>query len=487
MGTYLGVDLGATSGRVSLGIVSPDGIDLHEVRRFRNTPVRVEDDWFWDVEELYGQILDGLAEGSRTAGAAGTHPNGIAVDTWGVDFGVVGPDGELIVAPRHYRSAGLQARHRVTSRITELEVFERTGVQPMTMNTVYQASERLAEADVTAGSTLLLVPDLVTYWLTGARAAERTIASTTGLVNAQSGRWDVDVVAGAGFDPALLPPLRDAATVAGTITPQVRARIGATSPIPVLHVGSHDTASAVAAVPLEEFAAFVSCGTWALAGVEHDSPVLSTDALAAGFTNEAGVGGRTLVMRNLTGLWLLEQCLHGWGDPSLPDLIARAVHISRNLFIDVGAADLVSSTDVPADILQACRRSGQADPADPAEYVRCILLSLALAYRRTIRRAAELTGRTVSVVHLVGGGSRNALLCQLTADACDLPVVAGPAEASSLGNVGVQAMATGELGSLDELRSHIAAGVTLRRFLPSESDPARWDRGEDLLTSTARL
>ncbi|MDT4907694.1 MAG: rhamnulokinase, partial [Pseudonocardiales bacterium] len=157
------------------------------------------------------------------------------------------------------------------------------------------------------------------------------------------------------------------------------------------------------------------------------------------------------------------------------------------LFIDVGAADLVSSTDVPADILQACRRSGQADPADAAEYVRCILLSLALAYRRTIRRAAELTGRTVSVVHLVGGGSRNVLLCQLTADACDLPVVAGPAEASSLGNVGVQAMATGELGSLDELRSHIAAGVTLRRFLPSESDPVRWDRGEDLVTSTARL
>jgi rhamnulokinase len=262
----------------------------------------------------------------------------------------------------------------------------------------------------------------------------------------------------------------------------VRARIGSKGDVPVLYAGSHDTASAVAALPLEHSAAFVSCGTWALVGVENDTPVLSDEAMLAGFTNEAGVAGSTLVMRNLTGLWLLEQCLRSWGNPPLPDLLARAGHVGQNLFIDVGAADLVSSADVPGDIARACRASGQPEPDDPAEYVRCILLSLALAYRRTIRRAAELTARNVSVVHLVGGGSRNALLCQLTADACGVPVLAGPAEASSLGNVGVQAVATGELSSIEQLRSLIATSVRLRRFVPSDSDPVRWDRGEELLT-----
>jgi rhamnulokinase len=482
MGVYFGVDLGATSGRVSLGTVTAHRIELHEVHRFRNAPVRVANDWFWDVDELYVQTLNGLAAASRTAYADRMIANGIGVDTWGVDFGVVGPGGELILGARHYRSAVEQARVRVSRRIPETELFRRTGVQPMTINTVYQAPERLNGAAVPAGSSLLLIPDLLTYWLTGERAAERTIASTTGLVAARSGDWDAEIVAQAGLDLALLPPLRSPATAAGQITPQVRARIGSNGDVPVLYAGSHDTASAVAAVPLEDSAAFVSCGTWALVGVENDTPVLSDEAMLAGFTNEAGVAGRTLVMRNLTGLWLLEQCLRSWGNPPLPDLLARAGQGGRNLFIDVGAADLVSSADVPGDIPRACRASGQPEPDDPAEYVRCILLSLALAYRRTIRRAAELTARNVSVVHLVGGGSRNALLCQLTADACGVPVLAGPAEASSLGNVGVQAVATGELSSIEQLRSLIARSVDLRRFLPSDSDPVRWDRGEELLT-----
>jgi rhamnulokinase len=482
MGVYFSVDLGATSGRVSLGTVTAHRIELHEVHRFRNAPVRVADDWFWDVEDLYVQTLNGLAAASRTALAAGMIPNGIGVDTWGVDFGVIGPEGELVLEARHYRSAVEQARERVSRRISEAELFRRTGVQPMTINTVYQAPERLNGTAVPAGSSLLLIPDLLTYWLTGERAAERTIASTTGLVDARSGGWDTEIVAQSGLDFALLPPLRSSATAAGQITPRVRARIGSEGDVPVLYAGSHDTASAVAALPLEHSAAFVSCGTWALVGVENDTPVLSDEAMLAGFTNEAGVAGSTLVMRNLTGLWLLEQCLRSWGNPPLPDLLARAGHVGQNLFIDVGAADLVSSADVPGDIARACRASGQPEPDDPAEYVRCILLSLALAYRRTIRRAAELTARNVSVVHLVGGGSRNALLCQLTADACGVPVLAGPAEASSLGNVGVQAMATGELSSIEQLRSVIAMSVHLRRFVPSDSDPVRWDRGEELLT-----
>lgn len=484
MGAYLGVDLGATSGRVSLGTVTARRLDLHEVHRFPNSPSRVAAEWFWNVDELYAQTLQGLTEATRTAVGLGMIPVGIGVDAWGVDFGVVGPEGDLILAPRHYRSAAEQGRARISGRISETELFRRTGVQPMTINTVYQAAQRLNGTAVPAGASLLLVPDLLTYWLTGERAAERTIASTTGLVNACSGRWDTDIVARAGIELALLPPLRSSATVAGTISPAVRTRLGASTDVPVMYAGSHDTACAVAAIPMKTGAAFISCGTWALAGVENDTPVLSDDALAAGFTNEAGVAGRTLVMRNLTGLWLLEQCLPRWGNPRLPDLLAQAALAGRNLFIDVGAADLIGSTDVPGDLARACRASGQPEPDAPGEYVRCILLSLALAYRRTIRRAAELTGRNVSVVHLVGGGSRNALLCQLTADACGVPVLAGPAEASSLGNVGMQAVAAGELSSVEDLRSLISANATLRRFVPSQSDPVRWDRGEDLFAVT---
>jgi rhamnulokinase len=483
MGVYLSVDLGATSGRVSVGTVTAHGIELREVHRFRTTAVRVADAWYWDVDDLYSQTLEGLAVATSTVLAAGMVPSGIGVDTWGVDFGVIGPDGELILQARHYRSAVARARERVSRRISEAEVFRRTGVQPMTINTVYQASERLHGTAVPAGSSLLLMPDLITCWLTGERAAERTIASTTGLVDARSGEWDAEVVARSGLDFALLPPLRSPATVAGQITRQVLARIGSDHDVPVLYAASHDTASAVVAVPLEHSAAFVSCGTWALVGVEHDTPVLTDEALLAGFTNEAALAGRTLVMRNLTGLWLLEQCLPGWGNPPLSGLLARAAHLDRNLFIDVGSSDLISSTDVPGDIARACRASGQPEPDGPAEYVRCILLSLALAYRRAIRRAARLTDRNVSVVHLVGGGSRNALLCQLTADACGVPVLAGPSEASSLGNVGVQALATGELSSIEELRALLATCVQLRRFDPSDPDPVRWERGEELLTA----
>jgi rhamnulokinase len=485
MARYLAVDLGATSGRVMLGELGPGALRLREVHRFANTPVRHPDGaWFWNVDELYSQTLVGLA----AAVSAGGEPAGIGIDSWGVDFGVVAADGSPVLSPRHYRSASAAVRDAVLSRIGAGELFRRTGIQPMPINTLFQLADRLPTVAVPDGASILLMPDLWSYRLTGQRSAERTIASTSGLVDITTGRWDTGLLETVGVDPSWLPSLCEPATFAGRTRPELRSALGWNTEIPVFRVGSHDTASAVAAAPLRADSAFVSCGTWALVGVENDLPVLTETALAAGFTNEAGVGGRTLVMRNLTGLWLLDQCLRSWSaqgqGPDLGQLLRLASRPSvAESFVDVGSQALVGTADVPAHIRRVCGESGQRPPQSQPEFVRCILVSLALAYRMTIRRAAELTGRGINSVHLLGGGARNALLAQLTADACELPVHAGPAEASSVGNIGAQAIAAGQLGSVDELRSLIGDGLAVTSYLPgADRSPAvPWTRGERVL------
>ncbi|MCW2640774.1 MAG: rhaB [Dactylosporangium sp.] len=491
MARYLAVDLGATSGRVMLGELGLGALRLREVHRFTNTPVREPDGtWFWNVDELYSQTLAGLAAAVSACATAGSQPAGIGIDSWGVDFGVVAGDGSLLLSPRHYRSASEAVRDGVLSRIGAGELFRRTGVQPMPINTLFQLADRLQGVAVPDGASILLTPDLWAYWLTGNRSAERTIASTSGLVDITAGRWDKGLLDIVGVDPSWLPPLCEPATLAGRTRPELRSVLGSDTEIPVFRVGSHDTASAVAAAPLRADSAFVSCGTWALVGIENDVPVLTEAALAAGFTNEVGVGGRTLVMRNLTGLWLLEQCLRSWSAQGQRPDLGQLLHLASRpsvaeSFVDVGAQALVSTADVPEHIRRLCRDSGQRPPQTQAEFVRCILISLALAYRMTIRRAAELTGRAINSVHLLGGGARNALLTQLTADACELPVHAGPVEASSVGNIGAQAIAAGQLASVDDLRRLIGDGFGITSYLPG-ADPSQavpWTRGERVLAN----
>jgi rhamnulokinase len=479
---FLAVDLGATSGRVSAGVLAPDRIDVHEVHRFANSPLHRDGAWFWDVERLWEDTLAGLAAGVRFARDTGRRPAGIGVDSWGVDVAAVGPDGGQVLPLRSYRSASAAARESVLRRMPAADLFRRSGVAPMAINTIFQLAELLPRAELPAGSTLLLTPDLWTFRLGGDRAAERTIASTTGLLSASTGEWDAGLLDAGGIDARLLPPLAEPGSPAGRTDAGLRGVLGAEDDLAVLRVGAHDTASAVAALPLTESEAFVSCGTWALAGVEHDRPVLTDAAHAAGFTNEAGVGGRTLVMRNLTGLWLLEQCLRGWGpSAALPALLAEAgAEGGPEAFIDVADPDLVGSPDVPGHIRRRCRATGQPDPSGPAALVRCILVSLALAYRRTIREAAALTGRRVTAVRLVGGGCRNELLCRLTAEACGVPVLAGPAEATTLGNIGVQAIACGLLRSPAELRRLVAAAAPATCHPPG-STGVPWEVGDALL------
>jgi rhamnulokinase len=458
VGRYLAIDLGATSGRVTAGRLEGGRLEIREVRRFANRPLGEGGSLRWDVDALFDATVAGL----EAAGAV----DGIAVSTWGVDFGLVDGDGRLLEAPAHYRSASPALPERLLRDVSAEEVFRRTGVQPLQINTLFRLGEVARRLDPPEGTTALLMPDLWTFRLCGARGAEHTIAGTTGLLDARTGDWDRQLAERAGIDVRLLPAVAAPGGLAGRLRPELAARVGAE--VPVYRSASHDTASAVAAVPGDGHVAFVSCGTWALAGVEHDRPVLTEEALEAGFTNEVGFGGRTRLMRNLTGLWLLEQALRQWRTVTLEQALAAAEREGPVAsVIDVADPELIGGEDVLGLIAAACRRTGRPVPETPGQVTRCILQSLALAFRAAIERCERLTGRAVDVVHVVGGGSRNALLCRLTADACERPVLAGPAEATSTGNLLVQAIASGELGSLGELRDVVRRSCDIVRYEPT--------------------
>jgi rhamnulokinase len=353
----------------------------------------------------------------------------------------------------------------------------------MPINTIYQLVAALGTPQLEAAKDLLLLPDLLAYWLTGTRRAEVTNASTTGLLDVTARSWSDDVARRVGIDPRLFAPLIEAGERIGELSPHVLADTGLAGPVPVIAVGSHDTASAVVGVPAEdERFAFISCGTWSLVGVELPAPVLTGASRAANFSNELGVDGTVRYLRNVMGLWLLQECLRAWPDADLLPLLDEAA-AARPFGAVIDAFDPVflPPGGMPDRIVGSCRRLGQDPPTDRGGIVRCVLESLAIAHRRTVRQAVELSGREVDVVHVVGGGARNALLCQLTADACGLPVVAGPVEATALGNVLVQARALGALhGDLAALRALLRATQPLTRYEP-RGDEHAWVEAEQRL------
>jgi rhamnulokinase len=462
--TFAAVDLGASSGRVMAGRVGPGTLALDEVRRFPNRPVRVNGTLYWDILGLYGNVLDGLRAAPPGLVSAG-------IDSWAVDYGLLDAGGDLLGNPVHYRddrTAGVM--ERVRAELGDDLLYQASGLQFLPFNTIYQ----LAADDLAAASTLLLVPDLLAYWLTGEIGAERTNASTTGLLDVRDGTWSRELLTRLDLPAKILPPLRDPGSVIGALRPDAAAETGHGA-LPLTAVGSHDTASAVVAVPAttERFA-YISCGTWSLVGVELDAPVLTEASRKANFTNEGGVDGTVRYLRNVMGLWLLQESLRAWGGPDLPALLAEAEDVPglRSL-IDPDDPEFLPPGDMPARIAAHCRRRGFPEPSTRAETVRCVLDSLALAHRAALRQASRLSGKDVDVVHLVGGGSRNDLLCRLTADASGLPVVAGPVEATALGNVLIQARAHGAAGDLADCRALVAATQDLRRYTPS-GDGARW-------------
>ncbi|WNI20632.1 rhamnulokinase family protein [Streptomyces sp. ITFR-16] len=476
---FAAVDLGATSGRVITGRVGPGTLELTEAHRFANTPVRLPDGLRWDVPALYQGMLDGL----RAAGRGGPVAS-VGVDTWAVDYGLLDADGSLLGLPFHYRDArNDQAAERLPEGCGPQELYAVSGLQHLPFNTVFQLLAHRGTAQWGTARTLLLMPDLLVHWLTGAVGAERTNASTTGLFDARSGDWSDALIGRLGLPRSLFPPLREPGDPAGTLLPHVAEFTGLPAATPVTTVASHDTASAVVAVPARERDfAYVSCGTWSLAGLELDAPVLSEESRAANFTNERGVNGTVRYLRNIMGMWLLEECRRVWeregAAPDLGGLLADAAAAHPfAAVIDPDDVSFLAPGDMPARIDAYLRRTGQSPPRAPGGYVRCVLESLALAHRRTLRQAAGLAGRDPARIHLVGGGSRNELLCQWTADASGLPVTAGPAEATALGNILVQARAHGLLDGLAAMRRLVSRTQELRHYEP-RGDMRAWDRAE---------
>ena len=471
------VDLGATSGRVILGHVGHGELQLRHISRFPNQPVRTHEGFtsalHWNILELYRSVTAGLTNAFRDEPEVVS----VAVDSWAVDYALL-RGGRTLGAPYHYRDNRTgQGVTDVHSRISPEDLYERNGLQHLAFNTLFQFA---AERDVLAlADQALLVPDLVGYWLTGIAATEVTNASTTGLLDPRTRTWDTDLLSRLDFPGSILAPLIEPGTRLGSLLPTVAAELRAPTSIEVVAVGSHDTASAVVAIPsTSDEVAYISSGTWSLVGVELSSPVLTPGARTANFTNEGGVDGRTRFLKNVSGLWLLSESIRTWeaqsGDRiSLPTLIAEAAAVpepvttfdaSDELFIDPG--------DIPSRIAEWCTEHTATPPATRAEFVRSILESLAEAYATTLRQATTLSGQHVEAVHIVGGGSENALLCQLTANRTGLTVLAGPTEATAIGNILIQARTQRIVtGSLESLRALVAQAFPPTRYLP-ESSPS---------------
>jgi rhamnulokinase len=471
-GQVAAVDLGATSGRVMLANVGAGRLDMHPVARFANTPVRL---WngtrtalHWDAPGLFAHVCDGLAAAARQA----DNLTAIGVDSWAVDYGLL-RDGRLLSLPHHYRdersAVGVDIVHRA---FDAADLYRRNGLQFLPFNTVYQLAAEKAEGLLGLADTALLIPDLINYWLTGRAATERTNASTTGLVGLD-GIWDEEVMRRIGLPENLFPEMAQPGTTLGPLLSEVRAQLGVEETVRVVSVASHDTASAVAAIPMHaESAAYISCGTWGLVGIELTSAIVNDASRAANFTNEAGADGRVRFLHNVMGLWLLSETIRQFerdGDAAdLDALLDQAAAVPAPMAVfDTDDPRFLPPGDMPARITAWYREHGLPPPDSKAEMVRAILESLAAAFASNVWAAAELSGKDITTVHIVGGGSQNRLLCQLTADRLGLPLLAGPVEATALGNVLLTARAQGLVtGDLEALRGLVAAMFPPQRYAP---------------------
>ncbi|MEU0269466.1 rhamnulokinase family protein [Nocardioides sp. NPDC006303] len=472
------VDLGATSGRVMSGRIGGGRVEIDQLHRFPNGAVRVRGSLFWDVLDIHREVLTGIREVARTGPL-----HGIGIDSWAIDHGLLDHDGQLLGQVFSHRDARVEGiAEKVVAQIGAATLYGTTGIQQLPFNTIYQLVAARGTTALDAAETMLLLPDLLGYWLTGAIGAERTNASTTQLYDVRQGAWAVDLCRELGIPEGVLPPLRDPGSLLGTLLPDVADELGVTADVPVVAVGSHDTASAVVGVPATGSSgdfAYISSGTWSLVGLELDQPVLTEEARLADFTNEVGVDGTIRFLKNVMGLWVLSESLRSWSErryqgAELRSLLAAAAELEPlRTVVDINDPRLLfpstSADPMPERIAALATESDEAIPRSPAAITRCILDSLAVAYRRHVRTAAALAGTSPEVVHVVGGGSQNELLCQLTADACGLPVLAGPVEAAALGNVLVQGRALGaDLPDLPAMRDLVRRSYDVRRFEPRD-------------------
>ncbi len=473
-------DLGAESGRAVLGRLDGQRLALTEVHRFANVPVRMNGHLHWDLLALWRELKAGLR--NAAAAARQTPLDGLGVDTWGVDFGLLGRNGEILGVPVCYRDARTDGvMDEVLARLGRRRVFEATGIQFLPFNTLFQlvAMQRCGSGLLDAAERILFMPDLLHFLLAGRTANEFSVATTSQMYDPRAGDWAWDLLRELDLPTRLLGDVVPAGTVLGPVRDEVAAECDV-PPVPVITPASHDTGSAVASVPAEgDGWCYISSGTWSLMGVELAAPVINDKSLAYNYTNEGGVGGSIRFLKNIAGLWLVQECRRHWqgqGDShdyaELTEMAAAARPFAAVLEPD--HQSFLTPGEMPARIEAYCRQTGQIPPASKGEMVRTCLEGLALAYRRTLEGLEDVLGRRIEVIHIVGGGCRNGLLNQLTADACGRVVIAGPVEATAIGNVLCQAMAIGRVGSLAEARDIVRASFEVVRYEPRE--PGAWDQ-----------
>ncbi len=475
--SILAYDLGASSGRALLGRLTDRKIEVEELHRFSNDPVQVGDRLHWDILRLFHEIKQGLLK----AKYQGVSPQSLAIDSWAVDFGLIGKNGELLGNPYHYRDRHTDGvMGRLFSEIPKSEIFKRTGIQFLPFNTIFQLyALKLADSPLLRETDrFLMIPDLLRYFLTGEKVSEFSNATTTQLYNPTLGQWDTELLQRLGLPDSWFGTIVQPGAGAGKLRSAISAELGV-GEIPVFAVAEHDTGSAVAAVPaLERTFAYLSCGTWSLMGTEVDQPVISDLALELNFTNEGGVGGTYRLLKNIMGLWILQESKREWERAGIsytfPELIKMAEKAPPfAALIDPDDPLFLHPGDMPSRIRQYCRQTGQQAPEEPGAIVRCILESLVLKYRYVLELTERLSGHRFNGLHIVGGGIHNTLLCQWSANAIGKPVWAGPAEGSAIGNLAVQWLAQGEFSDIWEARRVIRESFPVSVYEPEQRE--KWE------------
>ena len=475
----LAFDFGASGGRAVMGEYDGKKLALTELHRFSNDPVMLGGTFYWDFLRLFYEIRAGIG---KAVHAGNRDIKSLGIDTWGVDFGLLDGGGKLLGNPLHYRDKGNAGiPEKLFETVGRKELYRRTGLQMQNFNTIFQLYRIALESpeDLGRARTMLNMPDLFNYFLTGGTASEYSIASTTQLLNSGTKNWDFELIGKLGLPGRLFRPIVEPGTKIGSLTPSVCEELGA-PPFDVYAVAGHDTGSAVAAVPARagENYAYLSCGTWSLLGIESDVPIVSEKALAYNYTNEGGYGGKIRFLKNIVGLWLMQECRRQWereGDSmtfrDIDRLTAKADSLAR--FIDPDYAPFMLPGNMPARIAEYCVKTGQTPPQDKGGVSRCITESLALKYRRTLQELEEIKGEKIGGIHIIGGGVKDKLLCQYTANATKKTVFAGPIEATALGNIAVQLIACGEFRNLAEARGAIASSFPADVYEPQETE--KWD------------
>lgn len=475
----LGIDLGASSGRAMLGTLEGKKLTIREIHRFLNEPVTLCGRFVWDMPRLFHEIKQALLKLSKS----GETVDAIGIDTWGVDFGLLDKNGHLLSLPVHYRDARTNGiPEKVRAIIPDGELFARTGIAFNSFNTLYQLYAMKEEGDpaLESAQDLLFLPDLLAYFLTGRKGTEYTIASTSQLLNPFTRDWDRELMEKLGIPAHIFGEVKLPGTVRGTLLPEIAKECGVAE-IPVIAIGGHDTASAVAAVPAQEKDfAYISSGTWSLLGAEVQKPLCTEGVMKANYTNEGGVDGSIRLLKNIMGLWIIQECKREWDRRGSETSFGELVELSMQApafkaILDVDDACFLAPGDMPARIQAYCAKSGQPVPEGKGEISRVIYESLALKYRWAIERLEEdMLKKPIEALHIVGGGSKNALLNRFTAEAIKRPVIAGPDEGTIIGNLLVQAQALGAISGIRELREVVENSFPTKTFLP-ETDGKAWD------------